>query len=309
MFEITSGWIGPFVIVLGVMLRKPILKKLNKEGAVANIVYVASLFALSLPFYLYQFKFTLFTLNEKSAKEMVTQALRYDLLKKYRLTKIETVKPLDKKGSRFFVKAGLVNEQDGRRYSMYLRPECKLLEGCAAGLDDIVIVDENAETTPRAETDLFDPRTCQDEILKEVIIKNFVKPFFKLIFEKYNKIKHSSAYTLDRVAVQDPDRSELKIKNVEDSKNRFNNSCRATLEIEGDFNIDNNEKMTKLILSSMFDRIQRVNGRYKITTKLFYNVYTNDEEGSINANVLFVDIEKMKRIGEKIKNRQAGQTQ
>ncbi len=304
MFTITTAWIGPMIIAIGATARKYILNHFNKNTTTVNILYIILLFCMALPFYIWQYKFTLSPLNDKTAKELVQKSLKADILNKYKLD-IVTWKPYDKKKNLYNIKAS-VHDENNHAYYMYLQPTCKFFDGCKVGLDKILVLEPVVKniSIESINEKMFTQRVCSDKIVNDIMLKTNVEPFFKELFKKYNAIKNSQAsYRIDKLALKDFKQTKIIIKNLQSDKLRYSNSCQATLYIRGDFNIKfKNRDYTKNILYSMFDKVKPNSHGYLIKTKANYNIYINPKTGSVNLNSMFVDLGKMKKMAKKMKS-------
>jgi len=302
LFEITTSWIGPLIIGVGIAIRRYILKKLDKEGVFANNLYIGIIILISLPFYIWHFNLALSSLDDKSAKKLVSKTLNAKIFDKYKLDILEW-KPYNKEKDLYNIKAS-ITDKNQNRYYMYLQPTCKFLKGCRVGLDKIMIINPDLQNIPIKDMNenMFSHRSCSDKIIGDITLQKNVEPFFKILFKKWNSIKNSQAtYKIVELILKDFKSTKLSVKNVQDNQSKLSNSCQANLYIKGDFNINfKNQNETNNILSSMFDNVKQYNGYYKIRTKIDYNIYIDKSIGSVNSNALFIDLNKMKKTAKNI---------
>ena len=305
MFTITSTMIGSFIIAIGITLKKYIFKKLKKEGTLANVIYLTLLVSISFPLYIWPFNFTISSLNYNSAKELVNKVLQYKYLSKYKLDTL-VWKPYDSKKNLFNIKA-IVNDENEEPYFLYLQPTCKFFKGCKVGLDRIIMIEPAIKNIPveKMNEKIFIRRLCEDKITRELLIKTNIEPFFQKLFEKYNTFKNANAsYRLDSIKLHNFKQTKTEIKNIENDKFKLTNSCQANLYIKGDFKIENkNYDFTDKIIYAMFDNVQKERNGYIIKTKIDYNIYTNPKEGILNINSRFVNLKRLKKLGEKVKSK------
>ncbi len=308
MYEITTSWIGPLIIAIGIAARPYILKRLDKKGSLANVLYIVILILLIFPFYMRTYKFTLMSMNDKSAKELVLKTLDSKIFNGYKLESLKW-KPYDEKKNLYNIKADIVDKKHNSYY-MYLQPTCKFFKGCQMRLNKMMIINPDVKNIQLKDMDkrMFAQRDCSDVIVQDIVLGKNVKPFFKALFAKWNSLKNSKAtYKIDKLSLKDFKHTKLMIKNIQDNQDKFSNSCKANLYIKGDFDINfKKQNITKGLLNSMFDKTTSHNGHYKIKTNIYYNIYTNKDIGAIKVNSIFVDLKKMKKaaksIASKIKN-------
>lgn len=304
MITITTSWIGPLIIAIGIIARKKILNHFNKNTKTANLLFIIFILLLSLPFYIWQYKFNFTSLSDKTAKLLIQKSLKSPMLSKYKLD-ITTWASYDEKRDLYNIKASIY-DKNNHMYYMYLQPTCKFFKGCKVGLDKILIIDplvKNISIEDMNEN-MFTKRICSDKIIGDMLLDTSVKKFFRVLFEKYNAIKNSQAsYRIDRLYLEDFKHTNLIIKNIQSNKLKYSNSCQANLFIKGDFNVKfKNKDYTRNILYSMFDEVKPDSHGYIIKTKIDYNIYNNDKDGSLNLNTVFVDLKKMKKLAKKIKS-------
>ena len=302
MIEITTAWVGPFIIVLGVTLRKHLLKYLKKEGVFANIVYVLLLLLISFPFYYWQYKFTFTSLDDKSAKELVQKVLQNQMFSKYQLNTLAW-KPYSKEKNLYNIKANITDNKN-HMFVMYLQPTCTFKKGCQVTLEKIIILNSKIKNIPisQIDKDFFTHRSCSDEIIKQLIVNTNIKPFFKALFAKWDSLKVSQAsYKIEKLYLSDFKHTDMPIQSMKRQAKQLNNSCQANLHIKGDFSIQHNGKeATQVILQSMFDKVKKHQNYYTIDTKLFYDIYTDPNNGTLKYNTMFVDLKKMKHSVKKV---------
>ncbi len=303
LFTITTAWIGPMIVTLGAVGRKYILNRLNRNTTNMNLLYLLILICISIPFYIWQYKFTFSSLNDMTAKELVQKSLKADILKNYKLD-IVAWKPYEGKENLYNIKASVIDENHHNFY-MYLQPTCKFFNGCTVGLDKILILNPFEKNIPIEKMDkkMFTQRVCSDKLAQSILLNNSVKPFFKILFKKYNSFKNAQAsYRIDKLSLRDIKKTGIIIKNIQNNELKYSNSCLATLYIKGDFDINlKNKNYTRNVLHSMFDKVKHTSNGYLIKTKINYNIYSNPKEGSINTNTQFVDLKKMKKRVAKTK--------
>ena len=297
--------IASIVVALGVSVRKYILKRLNKTGIVANVLYIVLLLCITFPLYFWQFNFTLSSLNDETAKKLVNRVLKFKFLSGYEMDTTDW-KPYDDKNDLYNIKA-TVYDKDNNAYNLYLQPTCRFFKGCKIGLEKIILVEPFIEDIPldKMSEKMFNKRICSDKISRDLLIATNVKPFFKGLFKKYNTIANShSSYRLDEVGLEDFRQSGLIVKSVAPKGYRLNNSCSATLSIKGDFKIEHKGyDFTNRIINSMFDRVTKEPNGYLIKTRIDYNIYTDSKIGAIKLNSRFVNMQKMKSFQNKIKSK------
>lgn len=302
MFEITTSWIGPFIIALGIALRPYILKRLDKKGAFANILFIVVLFLIVLPFYRWTYKFTLVSMNDNSAKELALKALEFKMFDGYKLESIQW-KPYNSKKNLYNIKASIYDKKYNSYY-MYLQPTCKFFKGCQIQLNKMIIIDPNIKNIHLKDMNerMFTQRECSDVVVQNIVLEKNVKPFFKALFAKWSSLKNSKAlYRIDKLSLGDFKHTKIMIKNIQDNQDKLSNSCKANLYIKGDFDIKfKNKGITKVILDSMFDKVTFHNGYYEIKTNIYYNIYANKDAGAISVNSLFIDLKKMKKVAKSI---------
>lgn len=302
MFVITTSWIGPFIIAIGILSRKYILKRFKKEGLIINIFYIIVLILLTVPFYKWQYKFTLTSLDTKSAIALVRKSLKFETLNKYTLDTL-VWKPYDPKKKLYNIKASIM-DQNNNMYYMYLQPKCEFFKGCKIGLDKMLIIEPDIKNIPLKSMNeaMFTHRDCSDKIARDILLEKDVKPFFKMLFKKWDSFKNSQAtYRIDSLKLDDFKPTGIHVKNIKSKSSKLSNSCQANMNIKGDFSvIFNNHDLTKPILSSMFDSLTSKSGNLEIKTKIYYNIYSNHNNGSINLNALFVDMKKMRKAAKHI---------
>ncbi len=309
MYEITTSWLGPFIIAIGIAARPYVLKRFGKKVNLVNVLYIVILILLTLPFYMWTYRFTLMSMNNKSAKKLVLKTLDSKIFNGYKLNSLKW-KPYDEKKNLYNIKAAIADKKHNNYY-MYLQPTCKFFKGCEIRLNKMMIINPDVKNIQLKDMDrrMFAQRDCSDVIVQDIVLEKNVKPFFKALFAKWNSLKNSkAAYRIDKLSLRDFKHTKLMIKNVQDNQAKFSNSCKANLYIKGDFDINfKNQNNTKGLLNSMFDKITSHNGHYKIKTNIYYNIYTNKDIGAINVNSIFVDLKKMKKaaksIGSKIRSR------
>ncbi len=303
MITITTAWIGPMILGLGIATRKYILNHFNKNTTTMNALFVIVLLCLALPFYIWQYKFTYISMSDKTAKALAQKSLKADILKKYKLN-IVTWKPYSKEKNLYNIKASVIGKNKHIFY-MYLQPTCEFFKGCKVSLDKILVLDPMVKNIPieNMNEKMFDRRICSDELVKDILLDGSVKPFFKKLFEKYNAIKNSQAsYRIDKLSLRDSKKTGLIIKNIQSDNLKLNNSCQGDLYIKGDFNINFKGKdYTENIFDSMFKRVKPNNQGYLIKAKMNYNIYANPKTGLVTTNTKFVDLKKMKSRAKRIK--------
>ncbi|NPA74049.1 MAG: hypothetical protein GXO12_04990 [Epsilonproteobacteria bacterium] len=305
MFSISSTMIGALILAIGITLKKYILGKLNKNGTLANVIYVTLLICLVFPLYLWQFKFTFTSLNDTTAKRLVDKVLEFKILKGYKSDTLDW-KPYGLKKDIYNIKA-TIYDKNNTPYNLYLQPTCKFFKGCKVGIDRIVVIEPTLKNIPIDKMDekMFDKRVCEDKIARDLLISTNVKPFFKLLFEKYNSIANSQAtYRIDSVKLHNFKQTKPTVKVVEKDGYKLSNSCSAVLYIKGDFKIVNKGyDFTDRIVNSMFDEVKKEKSGYLIKTKINYNVYIDPKKGAIRLNSMFVDLKKMKKFQAAIKSK------
>ena len=251
---------------------------------------------------MWNYKFTLVSLDTKSAKELVIKSLEFKALNQYTLDTLMW-KAYDQKKKLYNIKASIVDKSDNRYY-IYLQPKCEFFKGCKIGMDKILVIEPSVKDIPIESMNeaMFIHRACGDKIIRDMLIKEKVEPFFKMLIEKWNSIKNSQAtYKIDSLKLNDFKSTNIRIKNVENKSLKLSNSCQANMDIKGNFSvIFKNHDLTKPILSSMFDTVISEAGKLEIKTKIYYNIYSDHENGSINLNTIFVDMKKMKKSAKHI---------
>lgn len=300
LYEFTTSWIGPLIIAIGVALRPYILKLFDKKGTFPNVLYVIVLLLLVLPFYMWNFKFNLTSMNDKTAKELVSKVLDYEMFNGYKLESLQW-RPYDKKENLYNVKA-YISDRNHHKYCIYLQPTCEFSKGCEVKLNKIMVIDPDVKDIALRDMDkgMFDHRDCSDVVVRDILLEKNVKPFFEALFAKWNSLENSKAtYRIRELSMRNFAQTKPTIKNIQDGQDSFSNSCRADLYINGDFDIDFKKRnITKGLLSSMFDKIASNNGQYRIKTEILYNIYTNEDAGAVNVNSMFVDLEKLKKAAK-----------
>jgi len=166
MFELDLKILGAILIGIGVVLKPYIFRRLNTSGILANIVYFLVLMAIVVPINVYQPKFTLTSLDDKSSKELVEKVLENPFFKEFNNVENVQWKPylVDKK--LYNIKATIY--KSSTPYNIYLEPVCDFFKGCQVGLDKIVIIDSKYKSVPveNISEDMFLKRDCRDFIVQ-----------------------------------------------------------------------------------------------------------------------------------------------
>lgn len=212
-------------------------------------------------------------------------------------------KPYNQKKKIYNIKAN-ITDKNNTKYYMYLQPKCEFFKGCQVGLDNILIIEPSIKNIPikSMTEEMFAHRDCNDKIARDMLLEKNVTPFFKALIKKWDSIKDSQAtYRIDSLKLSDFKATTNHIKNTKTGAFKLSNSCQANIYIKGDFNIIfKNQDLTKPILSSMFETVTSSSGNLKIKTKIYYNLYSDHNNGSINLNSLLVDMKKMKKAAKEI---------
>jgi len=309
MLELSTGWIGPFLIVIAITLREKILLYIGKKGAFINIVYFILVVSIAFPFYMYKYTFTFTALDDKSAQEIVENILATDVLDtRYKRSENIEWKIYNKENEIYNIKAEIFKDKEP--YIMYIQIHCDNENGCLVGLDKILILKKdllNIQTEDITEK-MFTKRLCNDEIIKEIFISQKVKAGMDVLFTKYAQIKDVTAdYKLHDIKLSEIKSVNTKIKNSKlspsNSRYIYSNSCKGEMLLEGDFSVKHTHRDdTKALLKYIFDDVVKENDLYIITTAFQYDVYmTSQGEVSLAAE-FFKQLKMTKNIRKIEKN-------
>jgi hypothetical protein len=296
LFEITTAWIAPVLIGFGVVLRPYVLKYMDKKGFVPNLLYFIALMFVVVPLEMYHFRFTLTSLDDDSAKQVVSKVLESKILSEYKTPTNVLWKPYDVKKKLYHIKANV--QKDGETFNIYMQTKCEFFKGCTLALKDIVILDQN-DTYNRAIEDvtqeLFTHRPCSDKIAQDLAIASVVPGIFKILFDKFSKIKDTHAdYKLQNISLSNAQEFNTAEKLKIDAKNyTLLNECKADLKLEGYFHVINKESdSAKPILKYIFSSLKQDKDLYLLEAPFYFNIYAND--ANVNVMGTFLTIKKKK---------------
>ncbi|QOP45060.1 hypothetical protein [Sulfurimonas paralvinellae] len=296
MFEITTAWIAPVVIAFGVVLRPYILKYMGKKGFVPNLLYFIVLMFIVVPLEMYHFRFTLTSLDDESAKRVVSKVLQSKILSEYKTPTNVLWKPYDAKKKLYNIKANIQKNEE--TFNIYMQTKCEFFKGCELALKDIVILSQN-DRQNRAIQDvtqeMFFHRPCSDKIAQDMAITRVIPGIFKILFDKFSKIKDTHAdYKLENIGLSSAKEFNTAEKLKVDAKNyTLVNECKADLKLEGYFHVISKEgDSAKPILKYMFRSLQQDKDLYLLEGPFYFNIYTDDS--NVNVMGTFLTIKKKK---------------
>jgi hypothetical protein len=305
MFEISSSWIGPLLIGIFVALRPYILKRLKQNNTLGNILYFLLVMVIVVPLEIYQARLTITSLDDATAEKLVQEVLRAELLKGYENPTDVLWKPYNKEKKLYNVEAKI--EKEGKRYRLYLQPECEFFKGCKVGFERVVILpEESADNRAVSAMDeaMFLHRSCADQIALKLLKQKTLPGLFKILFDGLKKIKKSSVeYEISSLFVKQPQTFDTSKKIAYKEKEfSLGSECKADLTLSGKFIIKSlNKDITKPIFSYIFDKVEKESDNvYRLQTPLYYNIYYKEDIGDIKVVATFIDKDKKTHKQKKV---------
>jgi hypothetical protein len=284
MFEFDLGFIGPLIVISSVVAKPYILKKLNREGTLVNVVYFLVIMLIGVPLYMLQGKFTLASMNDASAKELVNVVLQQDDFNGFKDIKNIKWTPFSKDQNLYSIKADMT--ENSELYHIYMQPTCEFFNGCEITMDKILIVKDKDLNIPINYIDeqTFEKRPCSDRYIKSVLLNERISTGFKVLFENYSKVPGTTAsQSIDYIKISNI--HESKATNLTDELKKLHllNSCQATYEIKGDFVMKKGDNNYMPIMELLFDEVKLVEGKYIFVSKVDYNIFYNQNNQIVVA--------------------------
>lgn len=284
MYEIDLKHIGTFIIVLGVILRPYIFKKFNLQGGLYQVLYFVLFMIIVVPLNMYSPKFTLTSLDKNTALTLTQNLLDSPLfLEKYKkdLDSLEW-KPYNVEKKLYNIKVTLY--KDSKPYTLYIQPRCDFLKGCEMDIRKIMLVDETHASIPIEELteESFNTRACNDKIVEELLnqrIKFIMQTYFdKLKKDTTGKLDYELKFVKSlKHQIRDYPLNKKVLTHLY-SKNRLIKRCQAKFNLEMLLKLDEDKEKSFYMASSiLFDDVVKEDDTYKISSKIDYNIYLNNE--------------------------------
>ena len=278
MFEFDLGFIGPLIVISAAMARPYILKKLNRNGTLASTVYFILIFIIGVPLYMLQGKFTLTSMDDATAKELVHKVVRQEYLGNF--TNVRNVEwiAFSENQNLYTIKADIT--EDDKLYHIYMQPKCQFIKGCEVTLNKILIMSNEDFDVPINFIDeqTFEKRPCSDKYVKSVLLHERIKTGFKALFDNYDKVPNTTAsQSIDSIKISNIQKSEATNLTNELKKLTLLNSCQATYEITGNFVMKTGDNNFMPIMELLIDEVKLVDGKYTLISKVDYNIFNNEK--------------------------------
>jgi hypothetical protein len=300
MFEITFGWLAPLLIAIAAVARPYVLNYLKQNGVIGNILYFLVLILLIVPLNMYQPRFTLVSLNDESAKELVAELLKNKILQEYKNPKNIHWQPYNEQKKLYNIQAEV--EKEGKSFKLYIQPKCQFFKGCEVGLDKIVILAKDSKDNrdmKSIDEDMFLHRSCSDRVAFKILQGQTAPGIFKMLFNGFKKIQNTIVdYKIIDLSIEGAKKFDTKEKiKYKEKEFTLGSECMADMDVTGEFMIRSKDKdVTAAVFSYIFDSVKKdANDRYLLATPIYYNIYYNQKSGNIKVIGTFIDKNKTKK--------------
>lgn len=301
MFDFDLELVGTLILVAGIVARPHILKKMGKDTLLAKIIYFAALMIFVFPFYLYQPKLTFTSLDDNSAKELVSVILQQESFKEFGYINNVEWAPFSEDRNLYNIKADVTS--NGEPYHIYMQPTCKFFQGCEVTMDKVLVVHDSELNIPVNHIDehTFEKRLCSDRYVQYMLTENHIRTAFTALFEHTGKMPGTTAsqsiktINVSNIVKSNPGELSDRLKKL-----RLLNSCRATFELNGDFILKQNKTNLMPLILYLFDKSESQNDHYTIVSNVDYNIFVNHDGQILLSAQPFNQqkAEKLKHLGQ-----------